>query len=308
MPIKAAKNIIDLVGNTPLVRLNQVVPEDSQVYAKLEFYNPGSSVKDRIGMSMILEAEKAGKLNPGTTIIEPTSGNTGIALAWVCAIKKYRLILTMPETMSSERRKMLVALGAEIILTPAEQGMKGSIEKASELAGKFEDVFIPSQFENPANPEIHRQTTAQEIWNDTDGQIDVFVAGVGTGGTITGVGEVLKKNKPSVKIIAVEPESSAVLSGEPAGPHIIMGIGAGFLPNVLNTEIIDEIMKVSDQDAAAMTKRMVREEGIICGLSSGAAVHAATQLVRQAAFHEKVFVVIIPDTGERYLSLALYDN
>ncbi|NOY78215.1 MAG: cysteine synthase A [Calditrichaeota bacterium] len=306
--MKIAQSVIDLIGNTPLVRLNKTVPEGSHVYAKLEYYNPGSSVKDRIGVNMILEAERSGRLTPGTVVIEPTSGNTGIALAWVCAVKGYRLILTMPETMSSERRKMFQAFGAEMVLTPAEKGMSGAIEKANELAGQFDRVFIPSQFENPANPDIHRKTTAQEIWRDTDGQVDVFVAGVGTGGTITGVGEVLKKKKPSVKIIAVEPAESAVLSGGNPGPHMIMGIGAGFVPKVFNRQVVDEIIQVSNEEAAAMTKRLAREEGIIAGISAGAAVHAASKVAARKDFAGKRIVVIIPDTGERYLSLSLFED
>ena len=306
--MNVARNMIDLVGNTPLVRLNKTVPQSATVYAKLEYYNPGSSVKDRIGMNMILEAERSGRLKPDTVVIEPTSGNTGIALAWVCAVKGYRLILTMPETMSNERIKMFKALGAEMVLTAAEKGMAGAIEKAHELADHFDDVFIPSQFDNPANPDIHRRTTAQEIWHDTDGTVDVFVAGVGTGGTITGVGEVLKKKKSSVKIIAVEPAQSPVLSGGQPGPHMIMGIGAGFVPNVLNRQIIDEILPVSNEEAAIMTKRLARQEGIIAGISSGAAVHAASVVAARDEFADKVIVVLIPDTGERYLSLSLFED
>ncbi len=306
--MNVARNMIDLVGNTPLVRLNKTVPEGSTVYGKLEYYNPGSSVKDRIGMYMILEAERSGRLKPGTVVIEPTSGNTGIALAWVCAVKGYRLILTMPEAMSRERIKMFKALGAEMVLTPAEKGMAGSIEKAHELAKQFDNVFIPSQFENPANPEIHRRTTAQEIWRDTDGTVDVFIAGVGTGGTITGVGEVLKKNKPSVKIIAVEPAQSPVLSGGQPGPHMIMGLGAGFVPQVFNRQVVDEILQVSNEEAAVMTKRLARQEGIIAGISAGAAVHATSVVAARDEFADKVIVVLIPDTGERYLSLSLFED
>ena len=306
--MKIAQSMIDLVGNTPMVRLNKTVPKGSQVYGKLEYFNPGSSVKDRIGVNMILEAERSGRLTPGTVVIEPTSGNTGIALAWVCAVKGYRLILTMPETMSSERRKMFQAFGAEMVLTPAEKGMPGSIEKAHELARRFNRVFIPSQFENPANPDIHRKTTAQEIWRDTDGLVDVFVAGVGTGGTITGVGEVLKKKKPSVKIIAVEPAQSPVLSGGKPGPHMIMGIGAGFVPKVFNRQVVDEIIQISNEEAAVMTKRLAREEGIIAGISAGAAVHAASVVAARKEFAGKLIVVLIPDTGERYLSLSLFED
>jgi len=306
--MNVARNMLDLVGNTPLVRLNRTVPQGAMVYGKLEYYNPGSSVKDRIGMNMILEGERSGRLKPGTVVIEPTSGNTGIALAWVCAVKGYRLILTMPETMSSERIKMFKALGAEMVLTAAEKGMAGAIEKANELADHFDDVFIPSQFENPANPDIHRRTTAQEIWRDTDGTVDVFIAGVGTGGTITGVGEVLKQKKPSVNIIAVEPAQSPVLSGGQPGPHMIMGIGAGFVPKVLNRQVIDEIVTVSNEEAAVMTKRLARQEGIIAGISAGAAVHAAAVVAARKEFADKVIVVLIPDTGERYLSLSLFED
>ena len=308
MNIKAAKNMIDLVGRTPLVRLNKVVPDDTQVYAKLEFFNPGGSVKDRIGMSMIDVAEASGALKAGMVIIEPTSGNTGIALAWISAIKGYRLILTMPETMSVERRKLLKALGAEIILTPAEKGMAGSVEKATELAKQFDAVFIPSQFSNPANPLIHKNTTAMEIWEDTGGLVDVVVAGVGTGGTITGIGEKLKEMNPAVQIVAVEPENSNLLSGGTAGPHMIMGIGAGFIPDILNSDIVDEIVTVSDSDAAEMTRQLTRREGIIAGISSGAAVSAASKIASQERYKDKVIVVIVPDTGERYLSLALFDD
>ena len=306
--MNVARNMLDLVGNTPLVQLNKTVPQGATVYGKLEYYNPGSSVKDRIGMNMILQAERSGRLKPDTVVIEPTSGNTGIALAWVCAVKGYRLILTMPETMSNERIKMFKALGAEMVLTAAEKGMAGAIEKAHELADHFDDVFIPSQFENPANPDIHRRTTAQEIWRDTDGTVDVFIAGVGTGGTITGVGEVLKQKKPSVKIIAVEPAQSPVLSGGQPGPHMIMGIGAGFVPKVLNRQVIDEIVPVSNEEAAVMTKRLARQEGIIAGISAGAAVHAAAVVAARKEFADKVIVVLIPDTGERYLSLSLFED
>jgi len=308
MAIKAAKDVIGLVGNTPLVRLNRVAPAGVDVYGKLEYFNPGSSVKDRIGVNLILDAERRGKLNADTVIIEPTSGNTGISLAWVCAVRGYRLILAMPETMSVERRKMLKSLGAEVVLTPGTGGMKGAIEKAEELAAAYDNVFIPSQFNNPANPAIHRETTALEIWTDTEGQVDIFVAGVGTGGTLTGVGEVLKEKKPSVKIFAVEPVNSPVLSGGKPGSHKIQGIGAGFVPEVLNTAIIDEVVQIEDEEAMAMTRRLVREEGILCGVSSGAAVAAAVKIAEREESQGKVIVVIIPDTGERYLSLALFDD
>ena len=306
--MRVADTIIDLIGDTPLVRLNKIVPGDSTVFAKLEFFNPAGSVKDRIGMHMIAAAEKAGQLSPQTVIIEPTSGNTGIALALVCAVKGYRLLLTMPETMTIERRKMLRAFGADIVLTPAEEGLEGSIKKAEELAQNFEKVFIPSQFENPANPEIHRLTTAEEIWRDTDGKVDVVVAGVGTGGTITGIGALLKGRKPDTKIIAVEPAESPVLSGGEPGSHFLMGIGAGFVPAVYDDSVIDEIVTVSNEDAAAMTKSLVRKEGIFAGISAGAAVHAATRVAARDEFKNKTIVVIIPDTGERYLSLSLFES
>ncbi len=303
--MKIAESLTDLVGRTPLVWLRRMT--DARVAAKIESFSPGGSVKDRIGLSMIEDAEARGILRPGMTIIEPTSGNTGIALAWVAAIKGYRLILTMPEEMTPERRMLLSALGAIVILTDTAAGMKGAITKARELAEKIGTAFLPMQFENPANPETHRKTTAVEIWNDTDGKVDIVVAGVGTGGTITGVAHELKTRKPSVRIIAVEPEKSAVLSGGCAGTHRIQGIGAGFIPQVLDTSVIDETLQVSDAAAFSMTKELLRREGIICGISSGAATHAALQIAGRAENKDQLTVVILPDTGERYLSTTLFE-
>ncbi len=303
------KSITDTVGNTPLVRLNRLTKDvKASVVAKLESFNPLSSVKDRIGLSMIDAAEQQGLITKETTLIEPTSGNTGIALAFVAAARGYRLILTMPETMSVERRTLLKLLGAKLVLTPGPAGMKGAITKAEELAKEVGNSFIPHQFNNPANPAIHRKTTAEEIWRDTDGQIDMFVAGVGTGGTITGVGEVLKERKPSARIVAVEPADSPVLSGGKPGPHKIQGIGAGFVPNVLNRAIIDEVLPVTNDDAIRTARRLAAEEGILCGISSGAACWGALNIARRQESAGKLVVVLLPDTGERYLSTDLVEH
>jgi cysteine synthase A len=303
--MKIAESLIDLVGRTPLVWLKRI--SDARLAGKLESFNPGGSVKDRIGLSMIEDAEQRGILKPGMTIIEPTSGNTGIALAWVAAIKGYRLILTMPEAMTPERRMLLNALGATVILTEDMSGMGGAIAKARELAEQLGNVFIPMQFENQANPEVHVRTTAAEIWNDTDGTVDIVVAGVGTGGTATGVARALKQKKPSMQMIAVEPASSAVLSGKPAGSHMIQGIGAGFIPQVLDRSVIDEIIPVTDAQAFYMTRLLLRKEGIIAGISSGAALHAAIEVSKRTENKDKFIIVILPDTGERYLSTATFE-
>jgi len=307
---KIAKNLTELIGNTPLLELtnySKIHQLNAKIIAKLEYFNPGGSVKDRIGYSMIHDAEEKNLITKDTVIIEPTSGNTGIALAYICASKGYKIILTMPETMSLERRILLKALGAEIVLTPGADGMNGAINKATELAKTYKKSFIPQQFNNPANPAIHRKTTAEEIWRDTDGKVDIFIAGVGTGGTITGVGEVLKQRNPIVRIIAIEPFDSPVISGGKPGPHKIQGIGAGFVPDVLNKNVIDEIILVKNEDAFETSRNLARTEGLLVGISSGAAVFAATQIAILSENKDKNIVVILPDTGERYLYSSLYD-
>ena len=306
---KIAKDITELIGNTPLVRLNRMNGDaKAEVVAKLESFNPCSSVKDRIAVSMIRAAEGRGLLSKDTVIIEPTSGNTGIALAFVCASRGYRLILTMPETMSVERRHILSIFGAELVLTPGAEGMSGAIRKAEQLVAENSNYFMPQQFKNPANPKIHRETTAEEIWRDTDGKIDILVAGIGTGGTITGVAEVIKKRKPKFKVVAVEPADSPVLSGGKPGSHKIQGIGAGFVPEVLKLELVDEIIKVTNDDAGVTARRLAKEEGILAGISSGAATWAALEVAKRPENKGKLVVVILPDTGERYISTRLFQG
>ena len=306
--MKIAGSALELVGNTPLVRLNRIAAGlRAQIVAKLEFYAPGASVKDRIGVAMIEAAERAGALRPGMTVIEPTSGNTGIALAWVCAVKGYPCMLFMPESMSRERRAVIRAFGAELVLTPAAEGAIGAVNRAEALAASDPArYFMPQQFKNPANPEVHRRTTAEEIWRDTDGAADILISGIGTGGTITGVGEVIKPRKPSFKCIAVEPDASAVLSGGPKGPHAIQGLGAGFVPEVLNRTIYDEIIRVTNDDAINTARRLAKEEGLLVGISSGAAVWAALEVGRRPDHAGKLIVAVLPSYGERYLTSPLY--
>lgn len=307
--MKFANNVIELVGKTPLVKINKITKDfNCLVLAKLEFYNPLSSVKDRISVAMIEDARKKGLIKKDTVIIEPTSGNTGIGLAFVCAVYGYKLIITMPDTMSIERRKLLKAFGAEVVLTPGSEGMPGAVKKAKEIFSETPNSFMPQQFENPVNPEIHKLITAQEIWQDTDGKIDIFISGIGTGGTITGVSEFLKQKKPGVKIVGVEPFDSPVISGGKPGIHKIQGIGAGFIPGVLKRENLNEIIKVKDEDAKDMTRRLIKEEGIFCGISSGAAMCGVMEVLKNSENQNKTIVVIFPDTAERYLSTYLFED
>jgi cysteine synthase len=307
--MKIADDIVQLVGNTPLVRLRRISEESgARATAKLEFFNPGGSVKDRIGVSMVEAAEREGLIKPDTILLEPTSGNTGIALALVCAARGYKCTLVMPETMSKERRMLLRAYGAELVLTPGSEGMPGAIARAEQMAAADKRYLIPQQFENPANPEVHRRTTAEEIWRDTDGEVDIVVSGIGTGGTITGIGEVLKERKPELRLVAVEPDSSPILSGGAKGPHAIQGIGAGFVPGVLNTKIYDEVVRVTNEDAFASARRIAREEGILVGISSGAAIWATEQVANRPENQGKLIMVIVPSNGERYLSTALFSD
>lgn len=307
--MKVASSITELIGHTPLLKINRISRGlRAEILVKLEAFNPGGSIKDRIGYNMIKRAEENGLINPNTVIIEPTSGNTGIALAYIAASKGYRLILTMPDTFSIERRSLLKAFGAEIVLTPGDRGMEGAVEIAEELAGKYPDSFIPQQFKNPANPEIHVLTTAEEIWQDTDGKVDIVVAGVGTGGTITGIAKLLKERKPGVKVVAVEPADSPVLSGGSPGSHRIQGIGAGFVPEVLQPGLLDEIIQVTNDQAFLMTRRLAREEGVLAGISSGAALSAAVEVAKRKENRGKLIVTILPDTGERYLSTPVFFN
>lgn len=304
-----AKNLTELIGRTPLLRLNRLSDQTgAEIYGKLEYFNPAGSVKDRIGLSMIENAEAAGQLDSDSVIVEPTSGNTGIALAAVCAAKGYRLILTMPDTMSIERRNLLKAYGAELVLTPGAEGMQGAIDKAKEIVSDHPRGIILQQFENPANPAIHRKTTAEEIWHDTDGTVDIFVSGIGTGGTVTGVGEVIKERKPSLHVVAVEPSGSPLLSGGKAGPHKIQGLGANFIPKILNRDIFDEVVQIDNDDAFATARALAKDEGLLVGISSGAAAHAAAQVAARPENKGKIVVVILPDSGERYLSTALFQD